>query len=135
MVLPSGADTDPKKWCTAYDLDLDNCSYDHNYSMAFGGYSGLRNINQPVDCAGGPAAAWLFIDCQAYTGVGWYFNYREGNIDAMVDPWMTKAKYAFRHPGGRANAVYLDGHVGTLQHVSVTGKANWLNIWNNAPVQ
>ena len=28
---------------------------------------------------------------------------------------------------------YVDGHVGSMQHIGVTGKANWIAIWNAPP--
>ena len=34
--------------------------------------------------------------------------------------------YAFRHPGNRANVLYFDGHVSSVQHRMVTGK----NVFN-----
>ncbi len=79
----------------------------------------------------------MYMDCQAYYSPGWYWNYREWGIDSNTD----QVKYAFRHPGGRAMAVFLDGHVGTLQHNSVTGINNWSTtiptsgnpIWFSAP--
>jgi prepilin-type N-terminal cleavage/methylation domain-containing protein/prepilin-type processing-associated H-X9-DG protein len=122
----------PNKISTAYNADLDNCSYDHNWSMNWYAYystSPPRRMSQRPDCPGGAGAAWLYMDCQAYQGVGWYWNYREWNIDANTD----QVKYAFRHPGNKANAVFLDGHCGTLQHMSATGQSAWVTIWNDTP--
>lgn len=33
--------------------------------------------------------------------------------------------YAFRHPGNRANVLYFDGHVSSVQHYSQTGQYVW----------
>lgn len=117
---------------TIYDSDLDNCSYDNNWSMnhyAYYSTSPPRKLSAQPDCQGGAAAAWMYMDCQGYSVVGWYWNYREWGIDTDTDA----VKYAFRHPGNKANAVFFDGHCGTLQHISVTGKPLWIYIWSYPP--
>jgi prepilin-type N-terminal cleavage/methylation domain-containing protein/prepilin-type processing-associated H-X9-DG protein len=139
-VYNSGADTEIEKVSTAFDNDLDNCSYDYNWSInGYAYYSTSprhRKISDPPTIPGGfnSSQAWFLIDCQAYRYVGWYWNYREWNIDNMNDPWKSDALYAFRHPGNVANAVYLDGHVGRLQHISVTGQPVYgPGIWDYTP--
>ena len=115
----------PDKISTRWDHDLCNNSYDYNFSINGYDYWPSRNIGQPPDCAGGAGAAWLYID-------GHEINLVTGEILYVTpttiddDP---KGYYAFRHPGKRANAVFLDGHCGTLQSKVDTGQNAYVRIW------
>jgi prepilin-type processing-associated H-X9-DG protein/prepilin-type N-terminal cleavage/methylation domain-containing protein len=62
---------------------------------------------------------------------GWSYPMFDYKIDSMIYWDITSIwggyYYAFRHPGERANMLYLDGHVDTVRHYSVGGKYlfNW----------
>ncbi len=139
----------PNPLTTAYDSDLDHCSYAFQWSINqycgyYAGYCGVNAIyprqgfSKPTDNPGGRAAAPLVMD--KYTPYfGWIWNGYEWSIDTP-DPynnggycpgWM----YAFRHPGHRANVLYLDGHVDTIRPFSESGIANWVNVWNAPPFE
>jgi len=89
---------------------------------------------------GGSYSAWrvfnadqvaFFMDAGVSTW-GWGAPMFEYEVDDGV--WWTSwtgiktlyFSYAFRHPGNRANVLYFDGHVSSVQHRMVTGK----NVFN-----
>ncbi len=41
--------------------------------------------------------------------------------------------HAFRHPGQRANMLYVDGHVASVKHVKDGGGPNWNCLFNYDP--
>jgi prepilin-type processing-associated H-X9-DG protein len=126
----------PNHVATRWDNDLGNCSYDANFSIW--GYSQYwdspppaRRISQPPDCAGGTAAAWLVMDGLAWDNLNWQVCEVTWQMDTDMLVWDPNAlEYAFRHPGKRANAVFLDGHCGTLRCKIDTGENAYVLIWN-----
>lgn len=44
-----------------------------------------------------------------------------------------RAKHSFRHPGGTANVLYMDGHVSQSKHMSVSGTRVWRFLWADPP--
>ena len=47
--------------------------------------------------------------------------------------YFPRGAHAFRHPGGNANILCLDGHVGTARHFIYTGKPNRVEIFHDGP--
>jgi prepilin-type processing-associated H-X9-DG protein len=103
-----------------FDNDLQNNSYDQNWYLNWYNYyagNTLRRFSStPNGVRGGHAEAMLTMDSQAYTSVGWYWNYREWNIDNPSNPYFENALYAFRHGGRTANAQMMDGHIEKWRH-------------------
>ena len=116
---------------TRYNLALCNNSYDYNFSITGYDYGSSRNIGQPPDCKGGAAAAWLYIDGYGIDNYNWQACYNVGvNWGWMGTPsYAASIAYMFRHPGNKANAVYLDGHCGSVQSKAVTGQNVYSFIW------
>ena len=74
----------------------------------------------------------FMMDCRAWTQ-GWdtdEFGYLADNSTYWANTGAAGSGYyyAFRHPGNRANVLYLDGHVASIQHYTLTGKYLW--SWN-----
>lgn len=80
---------------------------------------------------GRPAEAALVMDCSAL-GYGWAQPYFEWNID-NDSYWQNYTFYAFRHPGNRANVLYMDGHVDGVRPHKDTGKSIFTFLWDNDP--
>ena len=126
----------PQPRTTGYDNDWFNySSYVMNWSIPQGSLSfrrGFHGTGLAIDLPDGRAAATFITDCQTpYFGSN--LGYFEWNIDAVTGSyydgnigWI----YAFHHPGHRANMLYFDGHVGSVQHFRVSGKPNFVWIWN-----
>jgi len=80
---------------------------------------------------GGPWDAWrvysiaevaFVMDCELHIWNGSFYNdCFQNDIDSSVW-WNILCYYAFRHPGGRANVLYFDGHVDSVRHATVSGK-------------
>jgi len=141
----------PNPVTTAYDSDLDHCSYainwaidGYNYYVGYGctakprrGYSitnpknTIYNGVQVISQYGGRGNSPIVMD-KSIPQWGWVINYAEWNVDTQWGLDNAGWDYAFRHPGGRANVLYLDGHVGSVQHYFVSGKPNYVEIWNVA---
>ncbi|MBI4024922.1 MAG: type II secretion system protein [Verrucomicrobia bacterium] len=143
----------PSNGCQAvtkdyYEYSLNGCSYVVNWSVSgyqYGvpqrGFSKLPSFAESnpwsapsVQYAGAPSDATLVVDCQDIGdgGVSEYFididntdpiywNYTGGNRGFY---------YAFRHPGRRANMVYLDGHVAAIKHALDGGGPSWKYLRN-----
>lgn len=133
----------PNPVTTAYDSDLDHCSYAMNWSINYYNYyynygctrRPRRGVSEPKPynsgAYGGPSASPIVMDKQR-PGWGWVGNYYEWNVDTQYgldNGWW----YAFRHPGQRANIVYLDGHVANARHYFVSGIKNYAIIFPSAP--
>jgi len=77
--------------------------------------------------SGKPAEGWLIMDgpvCQGWADppcMSWIID-----NDVYFPHY---AYYSFRHPGERANMLYMDGHVDTAQHISRTGVPLWYALW------
>lgn len=142
---------------TAYDNDLDNCSYTMAWSInQYHYYCGYGCTTRPrlgfskhTDNAGGRATAPLVMDKPA-PYFGWAGNYQAWDIDFVPEGTLAQyyspgIHYMFRHPGRRSNVLYLDGHVGSIIHIMDKGPAPWWNgstynypvnyisVWNNPP--
>lgn len=138
----------PNPLVTAYDSDLDHCSYAMQWSINQYNYyasycnpppcsiKSRRGFSKQTDCPGGRSAAPLIVD-KGTPSWGWVGNYTQSNIDNAnqyyVHPYEGANYYSFRHPGKRANILYLDGHVEAVRHKNETGKPNWVWVWNNPP--
>lgn len=140
----------PNPLVTGFDSDLDHCSYALQWSINrycgyYAGYCGVNAIyprrgfaNGTPDCKGGRGAAPLVMDkCAPF--FGWVPNCQEWNID-NPNPYVGSGcgggcYYAFRHPGNRANVLYLDGHVDTWRSFVETGNRNWVDVWLTEPGQ
>jgi prepilin-type N-terminal cleavage/methylation domain-containing protein/prepilin-type processing-associated H-X9-DG protein len=126
-------------WSTMFDNDLQNNSYDQNWYLNWYNYyagNTLRRFSStPNNIKGGHSEAPLTMDSQAYTSVGWYWNYREGNIDNPSNPYFQNSLYAFRHNGRTANIQMMDGHIEKWRHKIDTGisLAPKLTIYSGAP--
>lgn len=137
----------PNPLVTGFDSDLDHSSYAfwwsiNRYCGYYPGYCGAERtrarlgFSKMPDNPGGRSSAPLVVDkCAPF--FGWVPNCMEWNID---NPNLHAGSgcggpcyYAFRHPGGVANILYLDGHVGTVRHRNQTGKANWVDVWTTEP--
>jgi prepilin-type processing-associated H-X9-DG protein len=132
---------------TAYDSDLDHCSYAINWSInGYSYYAGYgctskprkgyavtnpRNTTQFGSQYGGRSNSPVIMD-KHKPQWGWVINYAEWNVDTQWGLDNAGWDYAFRHPGKRANVLYLDGHVDTVRHFFVSGKPNYVEIFNYA---
>lgn len=92
-----------------------------------------RRFGAAVDVAGGPPAAIIVTD--KYGPMAGWQNNSQFSLCINEMPINTTANWsqAFRHPGNRLNALYLDGHVGVLQHKSVTGQDIVIQAWTSGP--
>jgi prepilin-type processing-associated H-X9-DG protein/prepilin-type N-terminal cleavage/methylation domain-containing protein len=126
--------TDP---LTVYENPYMRCSYMMNWcvnhSAYYPGYiagAGPRkSFPGTPDTPGGLAEAPFVMDSQIFSTDIPVFG------AGMDDPsiWIPWFVHAFRHPGYRANFLYLDGHVGSAPHFIYSGKPNWSCIFNNPP--
>ena len=137
--LPGGPSTQHTKM---YDSPWVPSSYAMNYAMeeSSGGACagstpifGERTRDGSCDAWGyglrTTAEVSFIMDCKTWTW-GWSDPQFEWGVD-VPGGWAPAVYggyfYAFRHPGERANMLFLDGHVAAVQHYSKTGKAlfNW----------
>ncbi|MBI4024302.1 MAG: prepilin-type N-terminal cleavage/methylation domain-containing protein [Verrucomicrobia bacterium] len=117
-------------------------SYLVNWSMHYWDAGGTRNVpfgertctsssfsgSRRVDNA---AEVSFFMDSSVIS-FGWGAPTFDGAADTLAG-WTAPPvagmpryyAYAFRHPGGRANVLYLDGHIASVQHYTVAGKYIW----------
>jgi prepilin-type processing-associated H-X9-DG protein len=79
---------------------------------------------------GRPAEAPFVMDCQDM-GWGWAQPYMawDVDIDTSYDFYW---EYAFRH-GGKANMLFMDGHVEPIRHHKDTGRSIWKALWDGPP--
>jgi prepilin-type processing-associated H-X9-DG protein/prepilin-type N-terminal cleavage/methylation domain-containing protein len=76
----------------------------------------------------------LVMDCPDY-GHGWALYYFEWNVDTYIIPgyWEGFWDYGFRHPGKRANVLFMDGHIEGRVHkkfASDPNYTNWRMLWD-----
>lgn len=133
----------PNPHVTAWDSDLDHCSFAYQWSINQGryyvGYGDTVRSRKgfhdgEIDYPGGRSKAILIMD-KHKPQWGWVGNYAEWNIDTTGG--YANWAYAFRHPRKNANFLYLDGHVGQRQHYFDSGIPNWMWVYNsnNPPPQ
>jgi prepilin-type N-terminal cleavage/methylation domain-containing protein/prepilin-type processing-associated H-X9-DG protein len=79
-----------------------------------------------------PAHDAVFVIDTPDWGPGWVLTFYNYHIDGPLKGWLYAGEniYAFRHPGQTLNALYMDGHVGSLKHKSATGKDVYQLLWN-----
>jgi len=133
----------PNPVTTAYDSDLDHCSFamnwsinQYNYYVGYGDTSlsrrGFGSGAYYNDGAGGGADAAPLIMDKHEPGWGWVGNYYEWNADTAWGITNRGWMYAFRHPGATANITYLDGHTDRNKHVFDGGDPNYVEVWSQS---
>jgi prepilin-type processing-associated H-X9-DG protein len=133
-----------------YDYDYNGCSYSLNWSLS--GYTvlGRHHFSMAPDYV--PGGPWSFpdryaqsasdasfvMDCQDVSPYGsvpnWFHDALdwENNWDWTGNSW-SGYYHAFRHPGRRANMLYVDGHVASIKHIIDGGGPNWTYLFNYPP--
>lgn len=137
-ILVDSTTTPPTyKWSSLYDNDFHNSSYNmwwdinqYNYLAYYPAWK-PRRFSIPTENPGGRPKAPLIMDCPNQ-GLGWNIGYVVWDIDftpegALTNYYSDNIHYAFRHPGRKANVLYMDGHVGTIIHMMDKGPAPWYN--------
>jgi len=132
----------PNPWTTAYDSDLDHCSFSYLWSInRYNYYVHYQPTNCPTcvtwprrgfSTVVDPAKVPLVID-KHRPGWGWVGNYYEWNVDTQWGLDNRGWDYAFRHPGRLANVVFMDGHVDHRRHYLESGQRNYVEPWADAP--
>lgn len=77
-----------------------------------------------------PSSAGIMMDGSAYN---LYFLSENDSYGPSSPVEYVKAMHAFRHPNQTANVLYMDGHVQSKKHYSVTGERIWRYLWANPP--
>jgi len=139
-VMGPGGYPEPR---TMYETDWQRCSYGMNWHVNRSSYYPSACAPPPCiaqprkgfpgtpDNPGGLAEAPFVMDSYIWSwGESLLFFYNEIDDPTFYYP---RGAHAFRHPGGRANILYLDGHVGSAQHFIYTGKLNAVAIFANEP--
>ena len=126
---------------TNYETTYSRCSYAMNWYVNHYSYSigscgpppcpPRKNFPGRPDNAGGVAEAPFIMDAYVYSwGEALLYFHSETDDPSFYTP---RGAHAFRHPGGNANVLYLDGHVGTARHFLFTGKLNRVAIFLEPP--
>lgn len=144
-----------------YDSEFNVTSYVLNWSVSRYWYYGGGNLyycncgsggiwsppNVPACCDPYPfRKAWfkgpengrradapLVMDCPVL-GL-WDLPFFNSHVDDIVGAYAFEvySYYAFRHVGERANVLYMDGHVESVQHKRITGKPVYRELWSYDP--
>ncbi|NQU10847.1 prepilin-type N-terminal cleavage/methylation domain-containing protein [bacterium] len=131
----------PNPWTTAYDSDLDHCSFAYLWSINRYNYYPSYTTNYPIctvwprrgfSTMVNPARVPLVMD-KHRPQFGWVPNYFEWNVDSLSGYEIGGWDYAFRHPGRLANVVFMDGHVEHRRHYVESGQRNYVEPWRDAP--
>lgn len=99
-----------------------------------GGGFVAANTPEPVSRSEAP-----FVTDAEDQGDGWTLNYFTDAIDLIAcEVYIgsyTGYYHTFRHPGKRANMMYMDGHVASVApyYKPGGGKYNWRLLWNYSP--
>jgi prepilin-type processing-associated H-X9-DG protein len=131
----------PNPWTTAYDSDLDHCSFDMLWSVNMYNYYPSYTTNYPIcevwprrgfSTVAHPAQVPLIMDKEA-PKFGWVGNYFEWNVDTQYGLDYRGWDYAFRHPGKLASVMLMDGHVEFRKHYFESGVRNYVEPWADPP--
>src|SRR5262249_43713204 len=127
-----------------WDYDYNGCSYSVNWTLSGYQYThGRRGFSKaPSFDSSNPwgaptfryaqsaADACLVMDCQDVSPYGTVPNWFHDELDFDTNwNWTGNSwsgyYHSFRHPGQRANMLYVDGHVASIKHVNDGGGPNW----------
>jgi prepilin-type N-terminal cleavage/methylation domain-containing protein/prepilin-type processing-associated H-X9-DG protein len=110
---------------TDFDNEFMRNSYAYNWSVGQGRYGTPRKgFTRPTLA---PDKATMIMDARLWS-YGWDLFYFEWNVDTQYGIDNLAWAHGFRHPGKKANMLYMDGHVTQEQHYFESLKP--LFVWN-----
>ncbi len=91
----------------------------------------FRRIRNGPDFGMAPSDGMIVMDCMENDGGTqfWTLPFYHWAIDMDLNCSWACAEYAFRHPGGKANGMYLDGHIAGVWPSWASGEGNYHELW------
>ena len=91
----------------------------------------FRRIRSGPDFGMAPSDGMIVMDCMENDGGTqfWTLPFYHYAINYDLNSSWACAEYAFRHSGGKANGMYLDGHIAGVLPYWVSGEDNYHKLW------